>query len=208
MRSKPFLLCEFAHAMGNGPGGMSEYDELVERYPRLHGGFIWEWRDHGLLSRTEDGVEYYAYGGDFGEVVHDGNFVMDGMMLPGGTPMPSLAEFAAVNAPIVFGLDGTALEVRSRYHTLSTDHLRFIAVTEVDGFTRNEVEVSVPTVAAGASTTVVLPGETLGAARGQETWLTVRAELSRRRRLGTGWPRRRLAAVRADATGGCPSTGP
>ena len=206
VRSKPFLLCEFAHAMGNGPGGMSEYDELVERYPRLHGGFIWEWRDHGLLSRTEDGIEYYAYGGDFGEVVHDGNFVMDGMVLPDGTPMPSLAEFAAVNAPIVFGLDGTALEVRNRYHTLSTDHLRFIAVTEVDGFARTEVELWVPIVAAGGRTTVVVPRDALAAARGQETWLTVRAELVAGRRLGTGRPRRRLEAVRADATGGCPST--
>jgi beta-galactosidase len=91
--------------------------------------------------------------------------------------MPSLAEFAAVNAPVVFGLDGTALEVRNRYHTLSTDHLRFIAVTEVDGFARTEVELGVPIVAAGGRTTVVVPGEALTAARGQETWLTVRAEL-------------------------------
>jgi len=161
---------------------MSEYDELVERYPRLHGGFIWEWRDHGLLSRTEDGIEYYAYGGDFGEIVHDGNFVMDGMVLPSGTPMPSLAEFAAVNAPILFGLDGATLEVRNRYHTLSTDHLRFIAVTEVDGFTRTEVEVGVPIVTAGGRATVELPGESL-ASSGQETWLTVRAELVR----DAGW---------------------
>ena len=177
VRSKPFLLCEFAHAMGNGPGGMSEYDELVERYARLHGGFIWEWRDHGLLARTEDGIEYYAYGGDFGEVVHDGNFVMDGMVLPDGTPMPSLAEFAAVNAPIVFSFDGTALEVRNRYHTLSTDHLRFVALTGVDGFRRTEVELSIPTVVAGGRTTVPLPAEALIAASSGETWLTVRAEL-------------------------------
>ena len=77
------------------PAGWPIYDALIERYPRLHGGFIWEWRDHGLLTRTPDGIEYYGYGGDFGEVVHDGNFVMDGMVLPDGTPMPSLAEFAA-----------------------------------------------------------------------------------------------------------------
>ncbi|HWI01577.1 MAG TPA: glycoside hydrolase family 2 TIM barrel-domain containing protein, partial [Propionibacteriaceae bacterium] len=177
VRSKPFLLCEFAHAMGNGPGGMSEYDELIERYPRLHGGFIWEWRDHGLLSRTEDGIEYYAYGGDFGELVHDGNFVMDGMVLPSGTPMPSLAEFAAVNAPIMFGLDGSALEVRNRYHTLSSDHLRFLVITEVDGFSRTEVELRVPTVLAGSRTTVALPAEALIAADSGETWLTARAEL-------------------------------
>ena len=58
--------------------------------------------------------------------------------------MPSLAEFAAVNAPIQLDFDGTALEIRNRYHTLSTDHLRFVAITEVDGFSRTEVEVSVP----------------------------------------------------------------
>ena len=102
VRGKPFLMCEYGHAMGNGPGGLSEYDALVERYPRLHGGFIWEWRDHGLRTRTPEGEEYFGYGGDFGEVLHDGNFVMDGMVLPDDTPMPSLAEFAAVNEPVWF----------------------------------------------------------------------------------------------------------
>ncbi|MCB0891863.1 MAG: hypothetical protein KDB51_08530 [Propionibacteriaceae bacterium] len=98
-RSKPFLLCEYAHAMGNGPGALDQYEELVERYPRLHGGFVWEWRDHGLRTRTADGIEFFGYGGDFGEVVHDGNFVMDGMVLSDGTPTPSLHEFAQVAAP-------------------------------------------------------------------------------------------------------------
>ena len=61
--------------------------------------------------------------------MHDGNFVMDGMVLPDDTPMPSLAEFAAVNAPVVFALDGHGTAIRNRYHTLSTDHLRFVAIT-------------------------------------------------------------------------------
>ena len=126
VRSKPFLLCEYAHAMGNGPGGLDLYDELIERYPRLHGGFIWEWRDHGLLTRTPDGTEFYGYGGDFGEVVHDGNFVMDGMVLPDGTPTPSLAEFSAVNAPVIFRLDGGKLVIKNRRHSASTDDLRFV----------------------------------------------------------------------------------
>lgn len=72
-RSKPYLHCEYAHAMGNGPGGLDVYEELVDRYPRLHGGFVWEWRDHGIRTTTEDGTLYYAYGGDFGERIHDGN---------------------------------------------------------------------------------------------------------------------------------------
>ena len=182
VRSKPFLMCEYAHAMGNGAGGMQIYDELTERYSRLHGGFIWEWRDHGLLKRTPDGREFYAYGGDFGEVLHDGNFVMDGMILPDGTPTPSLAEFSRVNQPIIFDLDGSRLTIRNRYHTLSTDHLRFVAIKEVEGYSVAEVVVEVPTISAGHHVALALPDDLVVAGSG-ETWLTVRAELAE----GTAW---------------------
>ena len=183
VRSKPFLLCEYAHAMGNGPGGLDLYDELTERYPRLHGGFIWEWRDHGLLTQTPDGTEFYGYGGDFGEVVHDGNFVMDGMVLPDGTPTPSLAEFSAVNAPVTFRLDGGKLVIKNRRHSASTDDLRFVLVVEDDGESRPETILTVPTLAAGEEGTVPLPDELATAAGPGETWLTVRAELA----ADTGW---------------------
>ena len=100
-RSKPFIHCEYAHAMGNGPGGMDAYREMVDRYDRLHGGFIWEWRDHGIRTVDDAGREFFGYGGDFGETVHDGNFVMDGMVLSDGTPSPGLKEYAAVEQPLV-----------------------------------------------------------------------------------------------------------
>ncbi|HEV2927618.1 MAG TPA: glycoside hydrolase family 2 TIM barrel-domain containing protein, partial [Propionibacteriaceae bacterium] len=176
VRSKPFLMCEDGHAMGNAPGGLSEYDALVERYPRLHGGFIWEWRDHGLRTRTPEAEEYFGYGGDFGEVVHDGNFVMDGMVLPDGTPMPSLAEFATVNAPVLFGCDGRNLIITNRRHSRPTEDLRFVAVVEVDGLAERELVLTVPPVGPGEVGTVQLPD--LAAARDGETWLTVRAELA------------------------------
>ena len=177
VRSKPFVMCEYAHAMGNGPGGLYIYDELTERYPRLHGGFVWEWRDHGLLTRTPNGTEFYGYGGDFGEVVHDGNFVMDGMLLPDGTPTPSLAEFARVNQPVVFGLDGSLVTVRNRYHTLSTEHLRFVAVKEIDGHSVAEAILQVPAIQPGRQGAVELPEEMVRPGDG-ETWLTLRAELA------------------------------
>ena len=177
VRSKPFVMCEYAHAMGNGPGGMDVYDDLTERYPRLHGGFIWEWRDHGLLTRTPEGIAFYAYGGDFGEVLHDGNFVMDGMLLPDSTPTPSLAEFTRVNQPIVFDLDRTRLTIRSRYHTLSTEHLRFVAIKEVDGYPAAEATLQVPTVPPEQLATVTLPDDLVSPGDG-ETWLTVKAELA------------------------------
>src|SRR3954454_12955265 len=163
--------------MGNGAGGMHIYDDLTERHPRLHGGFIWEWRDHGLLTRAPDGTEFYAYGGDFGEVLHDGNFVMDGMILPDGTPTPSLAEFTRVNQPVLFDLDGNLLSIRNRYHTLTTEDLRFSAVSEVDGYPVAELTIQVPPVPPGERATVTLPDDLVksGAA---ETWLTVTAELA------------------------------
>jgi beta-galactosidase len=177
VRSKPFVMCEYAHAMGNGPGGLGIYDELIERYPRLHGGFVWEWRDHGLLTRTPDGTEFYGYGGDFGEVVHDGNFVMDGMLLPDGTPTPSLAEFTRVNQPVVFNLDGSLVTIRNRYHTLSTEHLRFVAVKEVDGHSVAEAIVQIPAIQPGQQGAVALDEELVRPGAG-ETWLTLRAELA------------------------------
>ena len=86
-RAMPFILCEYAHAMGNGPGGLWEYQDLFERHPRCQGGFIWEWIDHGLRAHTADGREYFAYGGDFGEPLHDANFVADGLAVPGPDPV-------------------------------------------------------------------------------------------------------------------------
>ena len=189
VRARPFLLCEYAHAMGNGPGALDTYDALVGG--RHHGGFVWEWRDHGLLAYTGDGRPYYAYGGDFGEPVHDGNFVMDGMVLPDDTPTPGLAEFAAVNAPVVLRLDRGRLDVVNRYHTLDTGHLRFVATVEDDGHVRTEIGLDVPAVAAGDTRRVTLPA--LKAAPEGETWLTVRAELA----ADTPWAPRGHGVARA-----------
>jgi beta-galactosidase len=178
VRGMPFVLCEYAHAMGNGPGALDDYDALCGASPRHLGGFVWEWRDHGLLAHTADGTPYYAYGGDFGEVVHDGNFVMDGLVLPDDTPTPGLAEFAAVNAPVVLTLAGGSLHLENRHHSATTAHLRFVAVVEDDGRPRATAELAVPPVPAGATGVVELPEELRKPADTGETWLSVRAELA------------------------------
>ncbi|MBR3086965.1 MAG: DUF4981 domain-containing protein [Kiritimatiellae bacterium] len=96
--SMPFVLCEYAHAMGNGPGGIKEYWDLIWKYPRFCGAFVWEWKDHGVttaIDPDDDGADapsYYAYGGDFGEVPNDGSFICDGLLLSDGTPSPGLLE--------------------------------------------------------------------------------------------------------------------
>ena len=182
VRARPTVLCEYVHAMGNGPGGVRAYDDLFESHPRLHGGFVWEWRDHGLLARTvtQDGssTEFYAYGGDFGEVVHDGNFVMDGMVLPDGTATPGLAEWSAVNAPVRLECRGSTLHVRNRQHSATTAGLRFVGVREVDGIPGPEVRIDALPVEAGETGHLALPPALLEPSATGETWLTVRAELA------------------------------
>ena len=120
-RAMPFLHCEFAHAMGTGPGGLAEYQALHERHPRIAGGFVWEWIDHGIRRPEGD----FAYGGDFGEPLHDGNFVADGLVLPDRTPSPGLDELKRAYAPVVVDVapdGGHALENRYDFKDLS--HLR------------------------------------------------------------------------------------
>ncbi|MFJ4466896.1 glycoside hydrolase family 2 TIM barrel-domain containing protein [Streptomyces sp. NPDC089424] len=176
-RSKPFLLCEYAHAMGNGPGGLDQYEALVHTYPRLHGGFVWEWRDHGILATTADGTPYYAYGGDFGEVVHDGNFVMDGMVLSSDEPTPSLHEFKAVVQPLRFGFDTDEVTITNLRHSTDTSDLRFHWRVEHDGILVDSGELDVPAVTAGESAVVRLPR--VAVASDAETWLTLDAVLAK-----------------------------
>ncbi|GAA4146933.1 glycoside hydrolase family 2 TIM barrel-domain containing protein [Leifsonia shinshuensis] len=175
-RTKPFLLCEYAHAMGNGPGALDQYEALVDAHPRLHGGFVWEWRDHGILTRTADGTPYYAYGGDFGEVVHDGNFVMDGMVLSNDVPTPGLHEFAAVAQPVALTFDGDELVVTNRRHSASTADLTLRWSVEHDGREAASGSLDLPVVEAGDSVRLALPA--IPVADDAETWLTVTAELT------------------------------
>jgi len=98
--SRPLIMCEYAHAMGNSCGNLKEYWQAIEAHHGLQGGFIWEWLDHGLKQK-KDGVDYWAYGGDFGEERHDLNFVCDGLCWPDRTPHSSLLEYKKIIQPIV-----------------------------------------------------------------------------------------------------------
>ncbi|GGY98212.1 beta-galactosidase [Streptomyces olivaceoviridis] len=180
-RAKPFLLCEYAHAMGNGPGGLDEYEALVHAYPRVHGGFVWEWRDHGILTSAPDGTPYYAYGGDFGEVVHDGNFVMDGMLLSDDVPTPGLHEFKAVVQPIRFDFGDDGVTITNLRHSADTRDLRFRWRVEHDGVPVDSGDLEVPVVAPGGSERVPLPP--VRVSPDAETWFTVDAVLA----AGTAW---------------------
>jgi beta-galactosidase len=175
-RAMPLILCEYAHAMGNGPGGLWEYQELFERHPRCQGGFVWEWIDHGLRARTSDGREYFAYGGDFGEPLHDGNFVADGLLFPDRTPSPGLEELKNVVEPVRIAADpGGGILVANLHDFRDLSHLAFTWTLEAEGVAVASGPLQVPPLAAGERTTVPLP---LLPPTDAESWLTVRALLA------------------------------
>jgi beta-galactosidase len=175
-RAMPFILCEYGHAMGNGPGGLWEYQELFERYERCQGGFVWEWIDHGLRARVADGREYFAYGGDFGEPLHDGNFVADGLLFPDRTPSPGLAELKKVVEPVRITPDPAGgVRVANLHEVRDLSHLSFGWHLEEEGVEVASGHLEVPPLDAGSAATVPLPPLPTTA---RETWLTIRAVLA------------------------------
>ncbi len=133
---RPLIMCEYAHAMGNSCGNLKEYWDAIETWHGLQGGFIWEWKDHGIRS-TANGIDYWAYGGDFGEWRHDLNFVCDGLCWPDGTPHTSLIEYKSIIQPITVEKVGP-----SKYRILNKQDFE-----DLSGFTgtwialKNGVEV-------------------------------------------------------------------
>ena len=150
----PFVLCEYAHAMGNGPGGLLEYWDAIYKYPRLQGGFIWEWVDHGITKTAPDGTKYFAYGGDFGEYPHDGNFVCDGLIFPDRKPSPGLIEYKKVIEPVqveAIDLKKGRFKLTSRYDFASLDHLRLTWSINEDGRAGASHVWEIPSIAARGS---------------------------------------------------------
>lgn len=99
--SKPFLLVEYCHSMGNGPGDLEDYFQLIQKDDRMCGGFVWEWCDHAIAhGKTESGKTIYYYGGDHDEELHDGNFCMDGLVFPDRTPHTGILEYKNVYRPV------------------------------------------------------------------------------------------------------------
>ena len=166
IRTQPYFLCEYAHAMGTGPGGLSGYVDAM-RHPRHAGGCVWEWRDHALDRVLPDGSIGLAYGGDFGEAVHDGTFVCDGLVSADSEPSAGLVAWANAVAPVVAvpGASGEIVVTSDLRHATATG----LVVAWSAGVRGDALgEVALPDLAPGAS--VVVRPE-VGAPEVLTTWV-------------------------------------
>jgi beta-galactosidase len=128
--SKPFIMCEYAHAMGNSVGNLQDYWDVIEKYDVLQGGFIWDWVDQGLLTQNDKGEKYWAYGGDFGpdNVPSDGNFCINGLVNPDRGIKPALLEVKNAYQSIKFepiDLSDGSIKIINGYTFLNLDKFNF-----------------------------------------------------------------------------------
>jgi len=173
---RPYLMVEFGHAMGNAVGNMKEYWDAVYTYPRLLGGLIWEWADHGIRKRDPDGSEQYYYGGDFGDSPHSGHFCIDGLLFPDRRVKSSLIEYKKAIEPVkIVPVDMAAglVKLVNRYDFLSLDRLSTNWTLFMDGAVVEEGVLTLPEIAAGQEQTVRIPFRQPQQKIGAEYWLRV-----------------------------------
>ncbi|QSZ31453.1 hypothetical protein DSL72_001018 [Monilinia vaccinii-corymbosi] len=183
---KPIVLCEYAHAMGNGPGGLEDYQAAFRKFERLQGGWIWEWANHGLW-KTEPGKEgFYAYGGDFGDVPNDDTFVMDGLCYSDHTPTPGLTELKKVIAPIRAWVEGDKIIIANGYDFIGLDHVAASYKIESFGNSRKILssgDLVLPDILPGKSSSIQLPHGISGKGKTEEQWITVTFQ----QKFSTAW---------------------
>ena len=178
----PHLLCEYCHAMGNGPGNLKEYQDLFYAHDKLQGGFIWEWFDHGIESYTEDGEKYYRYGGDFGDDPSNKDFCIDGMLMPDRTPSPGLYEYKKVVEPITttaVDLEKGIIHLLSRYDFADLDQFRLVYQVMEDDVMIQSGSLDLPSIPARGEKDITVPYTLVGvqAKPGAEYYLNISYQL-------------------------------
>lgn len=157
---KPHIHCEYCHAMGNGPGNLKDYQDLVYAYDKLQGGFVWEWFDHGIESFTESGEKYYRYGGDFGDDPSNKDFCIDGLIMPDRTPSPGLYEYKKVIEPITttaVDIQKGIINLLSRYDFANLDRFNLVYKVMEDDVILQTGFMAVPSIEARANKDITLP---------------------------------------------------
>jgi beta-galactosidase len=157
--TRPFVLCEYAHAMGNGPGSLVDYWDAIYGSDRNMGAYVWEWIDHGIRCETEDGEEFFAYGGDFGEKPHDGNFVIDGLLFPDRTPSPGMGELKKVIEPVRTTFSSAGITISNRYDFVDLGHLTATWMKKEQGRLIASGTLELPEIGPHMTATVAWPTE-------------------------------------------------
>ena len=168
---RPLIMCEYSHAMGNSNGSLADYWDVITTTPGLQGGFIWEWKDHGLLARLPSGKRGFAYGGQFGDEPNDGNFVADGLMSADLEPHPGVQEVMWVYRPVVVALEGSSLVIANRRSFTDLSDLTASWELQAAGEVTSSGLLDVGEVAAGVAVELSLPCEVPDVA---DVYLTVR----------------------------------
>jgi beta-galactosidase/beta-glucuronidase len=178
---RPLIMCEYAHAMGNSVGNLVEYWEAIKNNHGLQGGFIWDWVDQGLLKTDENGRQYWAYGGDFGDEINDMNFCINGLVFPDRSPHPALVEVKKVHQPVAVRARDLAegcVEIVNKYDFTRLDHLRGSWEVAMDGAVIQHGELPVLSTPPGGTEWIQIPYSQPRLAPGAEVFLTLRFRLS------------------------------
>ena len=157
---KPHILCEYCHAMGNGPGNLKEYQDLFYAYDKLQGGFIWEWFDHGIESKSDSGETYYRYGGDFGDDPSNINFCIDGLIMPDRSVSPGLLEYKKVIEPVethIVDLERGLIKVINRYDFKNLNCLELVYTIKEDDKVISSGRLPMPSVLGREEAKIQLP---------------------------------------------------
>jgi beta-galactosidase len=188
-QTRPLILCEYAHAMGNSVGNLKEYWDAIERYKHLQGGFIWDFVDQGLRRKTTNGQEFWAYGGDYGDIPNDGNFCCNGIVQPDRKPNPSLFEVKKVYQYVKIQpldlLHGT-FQVINKYDFINLDFLDISWELTENGLSLQKGQLNRLSTAPGKTGIISVPFKTPTLNPGSEYFLTVSFSLTRR----TSWAKK------------------
>ncbi|KAJ0046595.1 hypothetical protein Pint_05265 [Pistacia integerrima] len=144
--TRPLILCEYSHAMGNSNGNLHEYWEAIDNTFGLQGGFIWDWADLGLLKESADGSKHWAYGGDFGDTPNDSNFCLNGLIWPDRTPHPALHEVKYLYQTIKVSIRESMVKITNTNFFETTEQLDFTWVLHGDGCMLGSGVLSLPVI--------------------------------------------------------------
>jgi beta-galactosidase/beta-glucuronidase len=177
---RPYFMCEYAHAMGTGPGSLIDYWNAIRSSDRLIGGCVWEWADHGIRQVSPDGSEWFAYGGDFNDHPNDGNFCLDGLVSPDREPHPGLIELKTIYQPIAVSLvQASPLTVRieNRHAFIGLDDYHARWTLKRDWTTVASGILALGSVEPDQAIEVQVPAEAVDNPEG-DSWLDLSFELA------------------------------